>query len=273
MELPMSYKYLKFLSIFILLFFLAGHSYAQAGDSAGASASLDTAQLIEDESPGDTTVSTMVIEGSADSIKIWKRNPRFAYMSYLDSLLKKRKGVMKVDTFSFAKKTEKSASNTAMQETSSPGILNSGPVKIFFWVVAIFFIFFILYRLVFKGGLFSGGSIKREDEPPPAAHEELDDYNAYNDLIKNAEEKNDFNLATRYLYLQSLKRLNDHELILFSPDKTNNMYVHELSGNIFQSTFAHLTLNYEYIWYGKFSVSRDRYIQLKNSFYSFNQKI
>ena len=80
-------------------------------------------------------------------------------------------------------------------------------------------------------------------------------------------------LPPRYLYLQSLKKLSDNELILFSPDKTNRIYVKELSDRIYQSEFAYLTLNYEYVWYGKFAINLSRYEQLKEQFILFNKKI
>ena len=71
---------------------------------------------------------------------------------------------------------------------------------------------------------------KTKDEPAHKEPESLNEYSEYNALIHDAESKNDFNLSIRYLYLQSLKKLSDNELIVFSPDKTNNLYVQELSG-------------------------------------------
>jgi hypothetical protein len=75
------------------------------------------------------------------------------------------------------------------------------------------------------------------------------------------------------LYLQSLKKLSDKELILFSPDKTNNNYISELSGRDYQNDFYLLTHNYEYIWYGKFLIDVANYQQLKSQFISFNKKV
>jgi len=121
--------------------------------------------------------------------------------------------------------------------------------------------------------LFTRGKTENYAEEPAEEPEQLNEYSAYNSLIIEAESKNDFNLAVRYLYLQSLKKLSDAELILFSPDKTNKMYVQELDNNPYQFDFASLTLNYEYIWYGKFAINRDRYQKLKDDFISFNTKI
>ena len=103
--------------------------------------------------------------------------------------------------------------------------------------------------------------------------ESLDEYSVYNVLIQEAELKNDFNLSIRYLYLQTLKKLADTGLIIFSADKTNNLYVKELSGRSYQEEFAFLTLNYDYIWYGRFAIDISRYQKLKEEFILFNKKV
>jgi hypothetical protein len=268
----MNYKPVKFFIAFTLLLLLTGHCLAQSdSDSTAMDVQQDSLQEVDSDF-ADTTVSKMVFGNSGDSVKRWRRSPRFAYMGYIDSMLRKKKGAIKADTFSFIKDEKRNFSDTSSSEVSSPGVLNSEPVKIFFWFIAIFFILYILYRVTFKGGLFERNR-KRIEETSPEEPEKLDDYDAYEKLIDEAEANNDYNLAIRYLYLQSLKKLNDRELILFSPDKTNSAYVHELSGQMFQSDFGRLTLNYEYIWYGKFSISPDRYLKLKNNFYSFNNQI
>ncbi len=268
----MNYRPIQFFIAFSLLLLFAGHAFAQSGsDSVSADVEQDSLQADTSE-PADTSVSKMVFESSGDSVNRWKQSPRFAYMAYIDSMLRKKKGTVKVDTFSFTKNDTRNFSNSSSSEESSPGVMNSAPVKIFFWFIAIFFILYILYRAILKGGLFERNK-KRIEEASPEEPEKLSDYDVYNKMIAEAEAADDYNLATRYLYLQSLKKLSDRELILFSPDKTNSIYIHELSGQVFQSEFGHLTLNYEYIWYGKFSVSRSRYIRLKDSFQSFNNKI
>ena len=209
-----------------------------------------------------------------DSILKWKQGREFGYMAYLDSLLRKKTD-LRIDTVSIDKGTvNKSRTTTdSATGTNSNSFLNSFPVKIFFWTIAIFFIGFILYKLFFTGGLFAKGNAKADDEPANKEPEILNEYSEYNVLIHEAELKNDFNLSIRYLYLQSLKKLADSELIIFSPDKTNNLYVQELSGRSYQQEFAFLTLNYEYVWYGRFTIDITRYQKLKEEFILFNKKV
>lgn len=269
---------IRFSGIFIVLFFFNSFCYAQ--DSSDVSSDTATAVISPDsgyndaEDIGDTVVTKILIASSGDSLLKWKRSPEFGYMAYLDSLLKKKKNDLRIDTISIDENSGRSKSKTiSNSSSSSPGILNSIPVKIFFWLIAIFFIGFILYRLFFRGGMFTRASRESYVEESVEEPEKLNEYSAYNNLIIEAESKNDFNLAVRYLFLQSLKKLSDAELIRFSPDKTNKMYVQELDDKSYQFDFASLTLNYEYIWYGKFAIKQDRYQKLKDDFISFNTKI
>jgi len=274
----MNCNHLKFCGIFMLLFFFNSNGFAQSNnesaiDTSGAAMALDSVNS-DSENTGDTTVTKIIFGNSNDSVLKWKRSPEFGYMAYLDSLLKKKKNGLRIDTLNIDKNAGSSRGKAFFTPSSSSnGFLNSFPVKIFFWLIAIFFIGFILYKLFFKGGLFTKGNIKNDNEPAVEEPEKLSEYSAYNELIHAAELKNDFNLAIRYLYLQSLKKLSDNELILFSPDKTNQLYVQELSGQSYQFEFASLTLNYEYVWYGKFAINLTRYQKLKEEFILFNKKI
>ncbi len=274
----MNSKRIKFSGIFIVLFFFNSFCYAQdsseaVSDSATAVVAPDSVYNVT-EDMGDTVVTKIIFTIPNDSLLKWKKSAEFGYMSYLDSLLKKKKNDLRMDTISIGENSGRSKSKTfSNTSSSSTGILNSFPVKIFFWLIAIFFIGFILYMLFFRGGLFTRGNRASYVEDPVGQSEKLNEYSAYNDLIIEAESKNDLNLAVRYLYLQSLKKLSDAELILFSPDRTNKMYVQELYDKPYQFDFASLTFNYEYIWYGKFAINQDRYQKLKDDFISFNTKI
>jgi hypothetical protein len=257
----MNYNLLKYCWIPILLFFFNGYSYAQKNNHAATDSSI--APAVEDpvnndyENVADTLIIKSVFENANDSILKWKQSREFGYMAYLDSLLRK--------------KTDIRMDSTSGTDPNS--FLNSFPVRIFFWIMAIFFIGFILFKLFFTGGLFAKGDAKAYDEHTNKKPDALNEYSEYNVLIHEAELRNDFNLSIRYLYLQSLKKLADSELILFSADKTNNLYVQELAGRSHQKRFAFLTLNYEYVWYGRFTIDIIRYQKLKEEFILFNKKI
>ncbi len=273
----MNCKLLKFCWISILLFFFNSYSFAQKNDQAATDSSVISVE--EDaannnyENVADTLIIKSVFESTNDSILKLKQGREFGYMAYLDSLLRKKTD-LRIDTVSIDKGVlNKTRAVTNLTTGNSNSFLNSFAVKIFFWTIAIFFIGFILYKLFFTGGLFAKGNAKADDEPANKEPESLNEYSEYNVLIHEAELKNDFNLSIRYLYLQSLKKLADNELISFLADKTNDLYVRELSGHTYQQEFAFLTRNYEYVWYGKFMIEKAQYQKLKGEFILFNKKV
>ncbi|MEO8766516.1 MAG: hypothetical protein ABI416_19605 [Ginsengibacter sp.] len=260
-----------------LLFFFNSYSFAQNNNSDTTGSTLAVAD--EDstgddyENSADTLIIKTVFDDANDSIVKWKRAREFGYMAYLDSLLRKKTD-LRIDTVNIDKGTLNKPRATAfLTRNNSDSFLNNFGVRIFFWIIALFFIGFIVYKLFFTGGLFASRNTKAEEEPTGREPEALNEYSAYNLLIHEAESKNDLNLAVRYLYLQSLKRLADHELIIFSPDKTNNLYLQEMAANSHLKEFSFLTLNYEYTWYGRFAIDMTKYHDLKEKFISFNKKI
>ena len=88
--------------------------------------------------------------------------------------------------------------------------------------------------------------------------------------ISSAVEQQNYRLAVRLLYLQTLKRLTDAELIQYKPDKTNRQYVYELVNSPQQSDFEQLTRQFEFVWYGDFPVDAGRFDTLQGQFRRFS---
>jgi Domain of unknown function (DUF4129) len=275
----MNYNYPKIVVGFSISILLNIHSTAQKthtqvkSNTAIATDTSDSAN-VEDSISSDTSVYKNEVNDYQDSILKWKRMREFSYMAYIDSLLKKRKN-LRIDTVTIDQNDERKSNTRVLSNdnSASENLLNSLPVKIFFWILAIAFIGFVLFKLFFSGGLFQRSNAKVTPEIIDEQPEQLNEYSKYNLLISHAEFNNDYNLAIRYLYLQSLKRLADRNLISFSPDKTNNDYVRELSSHNYKNEFAFLTRQYEYSWYGKFNIDKHRYSRLKDEFISFNKKV
>lgn len=289
----MNCKVIKFLIGIIFLSFVASHAVAQhATDKMDSTYSvdhgytqdstddqLDSTYAAEEDSfddivdtPEDTSLTKTDFHSGDDTLRKWKNSSDFAYINYLDSLLKKEKD-LHADTASIDGATGKKRSRRVANVKSSGSFLNSAPLQIFFWAVAIFFIGFIIYKLFFTNGFFMKTNKRISDEPGEIEPEGLSEYSEYDNLIRHAEMSKDYNLSTRYLYLQTLKKLADRQLILYAPDKTNYSYLRELANHNYRHDFATLTVNYEYVWYGKFNLSPERYGQLKNQFNSFNKTL
>jgi hypothetical protein len=257
----MKSKIVLFISFFSLLIFFDQGIFAQKKYKPGTE-TITT----------DSIIKTGLSVNDNDSLQYLKLRREFAYMNYIDSLLRKRSDV-KSDTERIDPATGKIIKRKKHPEDHSAinKIINSYPVQLFFWALAIIFICFILYKIILKNGFFdkSAKNIDENDNESPVAG--LDHFSKYDSLIAEAEVKNDYNLATRYLFLQMLAMLADKEIIAFSPEKTNRNYLRELAADD-QNVFSYLSLRYEYTWYGKFLISKTKYLGLKNDFSIFTGK-
>lgn len=88
----------------------------------------------------------------------------------------------------------------------------------------------------------------------------------FNAEITKAITENNYRLAVRLLYLSALKELNDAGQIKWKADKTNAAYVSELSGHSQAGLFRILTIQFEYIWYGNFNISKTAFNSINHQF-------
>ena len=275
MELFMKSK--SWIFVCLLLLVNAYNIHAQTKDSLNRPEGIEVPQYQQKDSlaaSDDTSLDKNSFSDSDSIVHKWKQSHEFAYMHYLDSLLRKQKD-LKSDTVSINESTGKINRNHPLRRDVSTlnQVLNSLPLKIFFWTLALIFIGFISYKVLFKNGVFTRNKSKYSAEEEEESLHDLDDLLEYDALISVAENNNDFNLATRYLYLKTLKNLSERGFINFTPDKTNKEYLQEMSLNNYSGEFESLTRNYEYAWYGKFLIDANAYQQLKERFNLFNKKV
>lgn len=89
--------------------------------------------------------------------------------------------------------------------------------------------------------------------------------------IAAAVQHNNYRLAVRLHYLESLKKLSDKGLIHWEQSKTNHDYLNELTDSEKKQGFGQLTQQFEYAWYGNFAVSEQRFSQISALFQNFNR--
>jgi len=148
----------------------------------------------------------------------------------------------------------------------------SAAFKTVFILLAVLVLVFFIYKLtgMSKAGLFkrntgdvSGYSITDED---------IHSIN-FDQAIEQAVQNNNYRLAVRLLYLQSLKRLTDKNLINWQLNKTNIAYVQELQGSPYQSSFSNLTLQFESNWYGDMPIDVTEFNTVHQQFNQFNRQL
>ena len=96
---------------------------------------------------------------------------------------------------------------------------------------------------------------------------------SFDEAIDHAIADGNYRLATRYLYLQVLKKLSDKGFIQWQLNKTNTDYLLEVAAKPWHQVFRMLTYNFEYTWYGEIPVSHDSFQELRNQFQQFNNQL
>jgi hypothetical protein len=142
-------------------------------------------------------------------------------------------------------------------------------ILLLFGIAAI--IFFVIKVL----GMNRGGLFGRSTGIGLAYTTTIEDINhiSFEAAIKEAIESRNFRLATRLLYLQSLKQLSDKGYIDWQINKTNTDYIQEVAGKPWQALFKKLTCNFEYIWYGEMNVPHGEFQHLQVEFQQLNNQL
>lgn len=166
----------------------------------------------------------------------------------------------------FGYKTEKEGSKVEKDTDSSvimkfiylvAAFFSSGIGTALLWILLFAFVAWALYKLFF-GNVFQRG--KKYQRPPPGNDDNMEDLAATNweAALQTAISNNDTRLAIRYSYMLLLQMMQEKGQIQYRPDKTNYEYYHEL-GERYKPGFRLLTRQYEYAWYGNFSVADESY--------------
>jgi hypothetical protein len=253
--------------LFILLVHLNCLLFAQDTNT-------DTTASVEDQNQADTVLIQDLRKIKSADIYTYRSSKDFAYIQYLDSLLRKTKDI-KSDTFSLnSLRNGKSDNTESKEETTTPTLsfLDNPLLKILLWLLAAGFIGFILFKLFSTGGFFQKKT--KEQQISNIDEQELNlGIEKYDELINKAVKEQNYSLAIRYWYLQTLQLLNEKGIIQCSAEKTNFQYARELAGKAYANEFASLTMSYDYTWYGKFDISPDTYQRIENDFKSFHKRI
>lgn len=212
---------------------------------------------------GDTSINFNGLEIRRDSISLWKTKKEYSWIKNIDSFLIDKK-----------KQAEKQTKITVQDNKGSSfldGLFNSGILQTILWMAAIALLLFIIYKLFLSNAVFGKRSKKAKIEVEQD-EEDVTLSNDYDSLLRKAYHAGEFKMAMRFLFLKTLQKLNDRELIRYSVDKTNSNYVKELPAAK-RNLFASLALYYEYIWYGNAAVSKETFDTIEIKFNEFLNRL
>jgi hypothetical protein len=146
-------------------------------------------------------------------------------------------------------------------------------LKYLFYAALIAFVVFVVIKAI---GLDPINLFRRKAKKVDLPYSELiEDIHEidFDDELEKALAQNNYRLAVRLLYLHCLKHLSDLQLIHWQLDKTNSAYVNELADPKNKQTFSLITRQFEYVWYGNFSVDKQAFSNIRHLFQDFKQQL
>jgi hypothetical protein len=88
----------------------------------------------------------------------------------------------------------------------------------------------------------------------------------FDKLIRKSIKENNYRLATRYMYLKTLKVLASKNTIEWHFEKTNTDYLNEIKDTKIKALFKHVSHIYDYVWYGEFPIDEASFNKNKDDF-------
>ena len=120
--------------------------------------------------------------------------------------------------------------------------------------------------------LFSSRKLATHNEDASVLSENIHEI-PYESAIRQAVAAGNYSLATRLMYLQSLKLLSDKDLIAWHQHKTNWQYVYELKNEKLRNSFRSITHIFEYVQYGHMPISAEKFTIVEEAFRNFKQHL
>ena len=147
--------------------------------------------------------------------------------------------------------------------------------KYLIWAIIITGILYIIYKIFAGSGSFMFRKNKKvmNDESPPESNDEDIASTNWEALSLQAINNNDLRLAVRYRYMWLLQLLQKNELIHYRNDKTNYEYYTELRETSYKQPFKQLSRQYEYAWYGHFTLSPAAYAEYEGLFNNLRKQL
>ena len=164
--------------------------------------------------------------------------------------------------------------NRALKNENDNSIFAQPWFNTLLWVIIIgIFLAAVVYFLSQnKINIFSRDAASSADEESENEQEDIF-HLSYHKLIQKAEKEQEYRIAIRLMFLQTLKLLSDTNTIHYQPDYTNLHYLQQLHQSKYYNDFSKVSRSYEYAWYGKFDVSQERYAAIKNDFIKLQNRI
>lgn len=126
----------------------------------------------------------------------------------------------------------------------------------------------IIYRIIVVNNLFMTPASRRRRDATDDLVDDIEDNNL-EAKIQDAIRERNYRAATRFMYLQALRFLQEKGWIHYHARGTNHEYLSQVQPYGVGKEFRFLTHVYEYVWYGEFALSEDQFNRVYQNFQQF----
>lgn len=202
-------------------------------------------------------------EVTSTDVETWKAERSFAYMGYLDSLLREIQKPVPL----------KNQDSKEKKRNWISELLNSPWMSWLGWLIAFSIVGYILYRFFNTEGVFvKKRKVSAVEIPDTETHEEVRADADFDALIAQSMRNGNHRLAIKYAYVHSLYHLQMKGHIHLQPGKTNQDYLRSLPQDV-RKSFTPLLHVYEYVWYGEKTPDIAAVENILHHFNQFREKI
>jgi hypothetical protein len=153
-------------------------------------------------------------------------------------------------------------------------LAGNGAFRLIFYLLLGGLLSFALYKIIAGNNLhlFYRAPLRIPDGKDPDDGTDLNEEDLER-KIREALRSGDHRTGIRWLFLKSLRLLNDKRLIVYHPQGTNQEYIGQLGSLPPGKNFLFLANAYEYIWYGDFPLNEEQYGLVEQKFQDFYKEI
>ena len=152
-------------------------------------------------------------------------------------------------------------------------LLNGVFIRWLFFLLVGVTLIIIVYHLFSGDGTFIRKKKKQKATEDAIPDDSVESFNNWDHALQQALNNEDYRLAVRVLYLQSLQHLDRGGWIRFELKQTNIQYVRQLESTPYKASFAVLTTYFDYVWYGSFVLDQNRYKDIENLYHEFQKQV
>jgi hypothetical protein len=223
----------------------------QTTDTLTADAKVDTA-AVADKDTSESHAEPVVLRTVADStVAGWKKDKAFEYAN---------------DPAYWQWQEQPSSS-------SGPNLITSRGFEYFILILMGCILLYAIIRIIVANRLQLFYRPPRPSMPVKAGEEEGLVEDDLEGRLTHFMQIKDYRQTVRYLYLKTLRLLNDRGLIRYHQEATNQEYWRQLSATPQGGPFGDLVLIYEKVWYGEFPLGDALFTRLHQYFEDFYKSV